>query len=54
MRLPDCAGYTGRVVDVTPICASDPGMSNANMQYAMLEVRRTAGCSLLPAVLPAC
>lgn len=32
------AGYTGRAVDVTPICASDPGMSNANMRYVVLEV----------------
>lgn len=31
-------GYTGRAVDVTPICASDPGMSNANMRYVVLEV----------------
>ncbi|KAL4423506.1 hypothetical protein ABPG77_003639 [Micractinium sp. CCAP 211/92] len=31
-------GYCGRAVDVTPICASDPGMSNANMRYVVLEV----------------
>ncbi|KAI3433956.1 hypothetical protein D9Q98_003758 [Chlorella vulgaris] len=31
-------GYTGRVVEETAICVSDPGMSNANMRYVTLEV----------------
>lgn len=26
------AGYTGRLVEVGPICHSDPGMTSANMQ----------------------
>lgn len=26
--------------EVTPICVSDPGMTNANMQYVTLLVRR--------------
>ncbi len=32
------AGYTGRVTEVSPICFSDPGMSNANMQFAVVDV----------------
>lgn len=32
-------GYSGRVVDVSPICASDPGLTNANMQLVVMEVR---------------
>jgi hypothetical protein len=32
------AGYTGRVLDMSPICYSDPGMTNANMQFAVLDV----------------
>lgn len=26
------------MLDVSPICYSDPGMTNANMQFAVLEV----------------
>lgn len=33
------------MVEVTPVCASDPGMSNANMRYATLEVRVAASTS---------
>ena len=32
------AGYVGRVTEVSPICYSDPGMTNANMQFAVVEV----------------
>src|SRR5208282_2994260 len=32
-------GYSGRVLSVSPTIASDPGMSTANMQLAMVEVR---------------
>lgn len=37
------AGYSGRALDVTPICVSDPGMTNANMRYVVLEVGSWAG-----------
>lgn len=40
------AGYTGRVVEETAICVSDPGMSNANMRYVTLEVGGTVGPGL--------
>ncbi len=32
------AGYTGTVTEVSPVCYSDPGMSNANMQFAVVDV----------------
>ncbi|EFN58985.1 hypothetical protein CHLNCDRAFT_19042, partial [Chlorella variabilis] len=35
-------GYRGQVVQETPICVSDPGMSNANMRYVTLEERKKA------------
>jgi ADP-ribose pyrophosphatase len=31
-------GYTGRIVNVSPTIATDPGMSTANMQFATVEV----------------
>jgi 8-oxo-dGTP pyrophosphatase MutT (NUDIX family) len=31
-------GYSGRLLEVSPLCHSDPGMSNANMQVAVIEV----------------
>ncbi|GAB4818096.1 hypothetical protein N2152v2_005142 [Parachlorella kessleri] len=37
-ELQEETGYTGVVVEVTPDCDSDPGMSGANMQLAVLEV----------------
>lgn len=44
------AGYRGQVVQETPICVSDPGMSNANMRYVTLEVlagrEEQRGCGL--------
>jgi ADP-ribose pyrophosphatase len=36
-------GYTGRVVSVSPTIASDPGMTTANMQLVMVEVRLAEG-----------
>lgn len=34
-----CAtGYVGSVSEVSPVCYSDPGMTNANMQFAVVEV----------------
>ena len=32
------AGYVGTVTEVSPVCYSDPGMTNANMQFAVVEV----------------
>jgi ADP-ribose pyrophosphatase len=36
-------GYTGRIVDVSPTIANDPGMSTANMQFAIVEVELKEG-----------
>lgn len=36
-------GYSGQVLDVSPTIASDPGMTTANMQLAMVEVRLNEG-----------
>jgi ADP-ribose pyrophosphatase len=36
-------GYSGRVLDLSPTIASDPGMTTANMQLAMVEVRLKEG-----------
>jgi ADP-ribose pyrophosphatase len=36
-------GYTGRVVDISPTIANDPGMSTANMQFAIVEVEIKEG-----------
>jgi ADP-ribose pyrophosphatase len=36
-------GYSGRVLSVSPTIASDPGMTTANMQLAMVEVRLKEG-----------
>ena len=37
-----CAGYVGTVSKVSPVCYSDPGMTNANMQFAVVEVNADA------------
>jgi 8-oxo-dGTP pyrophosphatase MutT (NUDIX family) len=37
-ELAEETGYSGRLVGSTPECFSDPGMSNANMQVALVEV----------------
>lgn len=31
-------GFTGRLLSVSPVCVSDPGMTNANMQLALVHV----------------
>ncbi|KAH6651652.1 NUDIX hydrolase domain-like protein [Truncatella angustata] len=36
-------GYDCRVVSISPVQAADPGMSNANMQMAMVEVNLKEG-----------
>ena len=33
-----CAGYVGQVSEVSPVCYSDPGMTNTNMHFAVLDV----------------
>ncbi|KAF2147554.1 uncharacterized protein K452DRAFT_304364 [Aplosporella prunicola CBS 121167] len=38
-ELKEETGYEGRVVSVSPTLASDPGMTSANMQVAMVEVK---------------
>ncbi|CAL8464276.1 g3811 [Coccomyxa elongata] len=37
-ELKEETGYTGTVTEVSPVCYSDPGMSNANMQFAVVDV----------------
>lgn len=32
-------GYTGKVLDVGPVVASDPGLANATLQLVMMEVQ---------------
>ena len=34
-------GYSGRVLDVSPVLAFDPGMTSANLQLVMVEIRLT-------------
>lgn len=34
-------GYTGRVLDVSPVLAFDPGMTSTNLQLVMVEVKLT-------------
>lgn len=46
--LPHQAGFSGRVDDVSPVCSSDPGMSNANMNVVVLAVSRVGGAGGLP------
>lgn len=36
-------GYAGNILSVSPTIASDPGMTTANMQLAMVEVRLNEG-----------
>ena len=37
-ELKEETGYSGAVAEVSPVCYSDPGMSNANMQFAVVRV----------------
>ena len=37
-ELKEETGYSGAVLEVSPVCYSDPGMSNANMQFAVVAV----------------
>lgn len=41
-ELKEETGYAGTVVEVSPVCYSDPGMSNANMQFAVVAVDASA------------
>jgi ADP-ribose pyrophosphatase len=36
-------GYSGKIVDITPTVVSDPGMTTANMQFAVMEVELKEG-----------
>lgn len=38
-ELKEETGYEGRVIDVLPTMANDPGMSSSNMQLAVVEVQ---------------
>ncbi|KAK9904925.1 hypothetical protein WJX75_005725 [Coccomyxa subellipsoidea] len=37
-ELKEETGYMGTVTEVSPVCYSDPGMTNANMQFAVVDV----------------
>ncbi|KAK9837295.1 hypothetical protein WJX81_004372 [Elliptochloris bilobata] len=37
-ELSEETGYSGSVLEVSPVCYSDPGMSNTNMQFAVVRV----------------
>lgn len=41
-ELKEETGYHGRLLSLTPVCASDPGMSAANMVVALVEVASDA------------
>lgn len=34
----DMAGFVGTIKDVSPVCYSDPGMTNANMTLVEIDV----------------
>lgn len=36
-------GYTGRLVSLTPVVGNDPGLTTANMQFAVVEVQLNEG-----------
>jgi len=42
-ELKEETGYEGRIVAITPTIVSDPGMTTANMQFAMVEVQLKEG-----------
>ncbi|KAF2754698.1 NUDIX domain-containing protein [Pseudovirgaria hyperparasitica] len=42
-ELKEETGYEGRVLSISPIVASDPGLTNANMQLCMMEVKLKEG-----------
>jgi len=42
-ELKEETGYEGRLVDLSPTIANDPGMSTANMQFAVVEVELREG-----------
>jgi ADP-ribose pyrophosphatase len=37
-ELKEETGYTGKIVSITPTIVSDPGLTTANMQFAVVEV----------------
>jgi len=42
-ELKEETGYEGRIVDITPTIVSDPGLTTANMQFAIVEVQLKEG-----------
>jgi len=42
-ELKEETGYEGSIVDITPTIVSDPGMTTANMQFAIVEVQLKEG-----------
>jgi ADP-ribose diphosphatase len=42
-ELKEETGYSGRIIDVSPVIANDPGMSTSNMQFAIVEVQLKEG-----------
>jgi ADP-ribose pyrophosphatase len=42
-ELKEETGYSGKIVDITPTIVSDPGMTTANMQFAIVEVQLDEG-----------
>jgi ADP-ribose pyrophosphatase len=42
-ELKEETGYEGRIVDMTPVMASDPGLTTANMTFATVEVQLKEG-----------
>lgn len=42
-ELKEETGYEGKIVDLTPVLASDPGLTTANMVFATVEVQLKEG-----------
>jgi ADP-ribose pyrophosphatase len=42
-ELKEETGYEGKIVDLTPVLASDPGLTTANMVFATIEVQLKEG-----------
>jgi ADP-ribose pyrophosphatase len=42
-ELKEETGYEGKIVDMTPVMASDPGLTTANMTFATVEVQLKEG-----------
>ena len=42
-ELKEETGYSGKLISLTPVIGNDPGLSTANMQFAVVEVRLNEG-----------